>query len=84
MSSDLRKLFAKNLDGYRKDCNYTWDDLAESSGISRRTLLNYAGKKTVPDLDNLGKLAKALVTEPYALLVETDFSKLEKRTKVSK
>ena len=63
-----RSIFALNLIRYRKRRGYSQGDLSEVSNISRRMIAHYETHATVPPIDKIEALAKALGIKASQLL----------------
>ena len=68
-SDDLRRLLSNNIRMHRKDLHLTQEQLAENADISLSYLADIEHCKTWISDKTLLKLAKALHTKPYELLV---------------
>jgi len=83
-----RTLFANNLILLRKRYGFTQEDLANHSGVSKRSIALYETKNANPPLDNLQKLAQSLNTsieqlvgfKKSALTIDHSFSSIDSRT----
>jgi transcriptional regulator with XRE-family HTH domain len=83
-----RSIFAINLIRYRKQKGFSQGDLAETAGISRRMIGHYEAHTTIPPLDKIDALAKALGINPSQLLenpkaetnTEIDLSSIDPRS----
>ncbi|SMG40688.1 DNA-binding transcriptional regulator, XRE-family HTH domain [Dethiosulfovibrio salsuginis] len=63
---------AERMKSLRAKAGLNQKDLADITGISRNTVINYEGGKRVPDADSLVEIAKALKTTSSYLNGETD------------
>lgn len=64
----MRSIFAQNLIRFRRLRGFSQGDLAEASGISRRMVGHYEAHSTIPPIDKIEALAKALGVKPSQLL----------------
>lgn len=69
-----RNLFAKNLIKYRKIKNLSQEELAEITGLSRRTIAHYETKAIDPPINKIQKIANALNID-ISLLLEKNTDK---------
>jgi transcriptional regulator with XRE-family HTH domain len=67
MSQELQKLFGQNVRRYRKAQGMTQEELASKAGINRSYLGGVErGQRTIC-MDNIAKIAQALVVAPDVL-----------------
>ena len=79
-----KSFFAKKLIAIRKAKGLSQRDLAKVSGISRRMIVYYEGPSSIPDIEVLRKLSKALDVSVGALVDSNysskDATKIDTRT----
>lgn len=83
-----RSIFSQNLIRFRKQKGYSQADLAKVSGISNRMIGHYETSDTIPPLEKIEALAKALGVKPSQLLeynstssqLDTDLSGIDTRS----
>ena len=63
-----RSIFSKNLIRFRKQKGFSQADLAKESGISNRMIGHYEVSDTIPPIEKIEALAKALGVKPSQLL----------------
>lgn len=63
-----RSIFSKNLIRFRKKKGFSQADLAKQSGISNRMIGHYEVSDTIPPIEKIEALAKALGVKPSQLL----------------
>lgn len=68
MSSQAPSIFAQNLIRIRKQQGLSQYDIAELTGLSRRTISNYEITGILPPIEKLELIAKALGIKPSQLL----------------
>ena len=81
-------IFSQNLIRFRKQKGYSQADLAKVSGISNRMIGHYETSDTIPPLEKIEALAKALGVKPSQLLeynstssqLDTDLSGIDTRS----
>lgn len=62
-----RSIFSLNLIRYRKEKGFSQADLAEVSGISNRMIGHYEVSSTLPPIEKIEAIAKALGIKPSQL-----------------
>jgi len=73
MNND-RSLFSQNLIRYRKQKGFSQADLAKEAGISSRMIGHYEISDTIPPIEKIDALAKALGIKPSQLLDDSNIA----------
>jgi len=69
-----RSLFSQNLIRYRKQKGFSQADLAKAAGISSRMIGHYEISDTIPPIEKIDALAKALGIKPSQLLDDSNIA----------
>jgi len=68
-AAQIRRLFGENLSVLRRGVGLSQEGTAERAGLHRTEIALIEGRKRLPRLDTIVKLAGALELEPCELLV---------------
>lgn len=78
------ELFKERLKALLKERDLTQEQLAEATGISRRTINKYcSGKSARPDSYRIKSLCQVLEVKPSFLLGQTDYQTFEERVQAN-
>jgi transcriptional regulator with XRE-family HTH domain len=67
-----RSVFSQNLIRYRKQKGFSQADLAKAAGISSRMIGHYEISDTIPPIEKIEALSKALGVKPSQLLDDSN------------